>query len=77
MKATHNNVRWMDIETAPKDGTLIAVEGNNYGDEAKGKHYCLTYWQNGYGWVDNSDPNLYGELKYLTKWAALPPVQTE
>ena len=63
--------RWLPIETAPKDGTLIIVQGDNHGDEELGQHHCIARWFNG-AWMEASDWNATSYLKHLTKWAPLP-----
>lgn len=62
---------WQPIETAPKDGALIVVRGNNHGDEELGQHHCIACWHGG-AWMEASDWNPTSELTHLTHWAPLP-----
>ena len=62
---------WMPIESAPKDGTLIVVMGNNHGDSELGQHHCIAIWHRGC-WMESSDWNATSELEHLTHWMPLP-----
>lgn len=59
-------MEWKDIDTAPKDGSPVWVEGNNYGDPDLGIHRVWAYWYDE-KWIEaRSYPRT--ELLYLTKW---------
>lgn len=64
-------VQWQPIETAPKDGTVIVVRGNNHGWPENGHHICIATWQYDC-WIEGSDWNDTSELTYLTHWMPLP-----
>lgn len=59
-------MRWQTIESAPKDGHVYWVKGNNRGDRQKGEHYTFAYW-NGQYWIDPADNRSH--LIHLTHWA--------
>lgn len=68
---------WRPIETAPKDGTIILVTGWNYGKPGTERHYAIAsyaggVWAEGSDWVEDSEWNKPGVLKYLTHWMPLP-----
>lgn len=67
---------WRPIETAPKDGTLIVVKGDNHGDSDLGQHHCIASWFKGC-WMESSDWNPTSDLAYLTHWMPLPPAPKE
>ena len=62
---------WLPIESAPKDGSLIVVHGNNFNDRALGQHYCIAAWHSGC-WMESSEWSAPSELAYLTHWMPLP-----
>ena len=62
---------WLPIESAPRDGTLIVVHGNNFNDSALGQHCCIAAWCRGC-WMESSEWRAPSELEYLTHWMPLP-----
>ena len=80
MKATLNESAWMDIETAPKDGTWVLVYGGGTSDEAEQRKIavaqysnylnsgtCVWHWQ--FAWYDGG---YYGVFEEPTHWMPLP-----
>ncbi len=65
---------WQDISTAPKDGTRFVAVGQNYGLYSETQHTCIAQWFRGC-WMEASDWNETSELKYLTHWMPLPPLE--
>jgi len=57
-------MEWKPIDTAPKDGSLIVVLGNDHGDAELGKHFCIASWFNGC-WMEESEWNKMKEKRSL------------
>jgi hypothetical protein len=60
-------MKWLPIDTAPKDGRPVWVRGNNWGDPANGIH-CGWGWWNGSNWTDANMSEPGGLLTHLTDW---------
>ena len=59
-------MRWEPIETAPRDGRPVWVEGHNWGDPDCGIHRNWAWWD-GSGWREAGGEGMV-HLKYLTRW---------
>ena len=62
---------WLPIESAPRDGSLILVVGNNFGMPERGNHFAVAAFEHG-GFWEQTDPDPEGEMSYLTHWQPLP-----
>lgn len=69
---------WQPIETAPKDGTMLLLAGDNFGDPQRGQHVTVGSWRNERGWWEGlPDPveeqmTANTQLQHLTHWMPLP-----
>ena len=70
-KMSGNMSEWRDIETAPKDGTVILASGLDYG-KGPSRHYSVVEWMDfgcESGWYPDEDAN---PIIYLSHWMPLP-----
>lgn len=58
---------WQDISTAPKDGSPVWVEGDNYGNPENGVHRCWAWWSDEAEQWKSGDPEP-SHLLFLTRW---------
>jgi hypothetical protein len=74
---------WRDIESAPRDGSLILATGWNHrlGEKQNTRHYRFVYWDESNGGFQKTDGTFQGGpyhsssdscMKYLTHWAYIP-----
>jgi hypothetical protein len=59
---------WKAIDTAPRDGTWVKVQGWDFGIIGSRRHYATAFYENGCWFEVGSNGS---QLRYLTDWQEL------
>ena len=59
---------WKAIDTAPRDGTWVKVQGWDFGIIGSRRHYATAFYKNG-NWFEIGGNG--SQLRYLTDWQEL------